>query len=134
MDEAAIAIIRIRVERANEELRATQQLIASGLYRIACSRAYYAVFLIATAALLTLDVVRARHSGVEAAFHEQFIRGGRIEPGYGQLYTLLRKTREDSDYNDRAFVVEEMARQRLMDAERFVIRLEQYLREEKAIE
>ena len=100
MDEAAIAIIHIRVERADGELRATRKLIEDGLYRIACTRAYYAAFLMTTAVLLTLDVARTKHSGVEAAFHEQFIRGARIEAEYGRLYALLRKTREDSDYNE----------------------------------
>ena len=134
MDQPALAIVRIRVERADEELRATRKLIQDGLYRIACSRAYYAAFLMATAVLLTLDVARTKHSGVEAAFHEQFIRGGRIEAEYGRLYTLLRKTREDSDYNDKVIATEEMARQRLADAEDFVARLAQYLREVNAIE
>ena len=134
MDEAAIAIIHIRVERADEELRATRKLIEDGLYRIACTRAYYAAFLMTTAVLLTLNVARTKHSGVEAAFHEQFIRGARIEAEYGRLYALLRKTREDSDYNDRVIATEDMARQRLADAERFVARLERYLREVKAVE
>ncbi len=128
MDESSIAIIRIRLERAHEELAATRKLIEDGFYRIACSRAYYAAFLMATAALLTLDVSRTKHSGIEAAFHEMFIKSGRLESEYGKLYTLLRKTREDTDYNDRAFATEEMARQRLMDAERFVAQLERYLR------
>ena len=134
MDEAVLAIVRIRVERADEELRAARRLIEDGLYRIACSRSYYAAFLMTTAVLLTLNVARTKHSGVEAAFHEQFIRGARIEAEYGRLYALLRKTREDSDYNDRVIATEDMARQRLADAERFVARLERYLREVKAIE
>jgi uncharacterized protein (UPF0332 family) len=134
VDEAAIAIIHIRVERADEEMRATRKLIEDGLYRIACTRAYYAAFLMTTAVLLTLNVARTKHSGVEAAFHEQFIRGARIEAEYGRLYALLRKTREDSDYNDRVIATEDMARQRLADAERFVARLERYLREVKAVE
>jgi len=129
VDEAALAIVRIRVERADEELRAVRYLIEVGAYRIACSRAYYAAFLMTTAALLTLDVTRTKHAGVEAAFHESFIKGGRVEVEYGRLYTLLRRAREDSDYNDRARATEEMARQRLADAERFVTRLKQYLSE-----
>jgi len=133
MDEAVRAIIHIRIERAGEELCAARNLIEDGLYRIACSRAYYAAFLMTTAVLLTLDVARTKHSGVEAAFHERFIKDGLIETQYGRLYTLLRKVREDSDYNDRAMVTEEMARQRLADAESFVVRLEQYLHEVGAV-
>jgi uncharacterized protein (UPF0332 family) len=108
---------------------ALRVLIDSGFYRIACSRAYYAAFLMAIAVLLTLDVTRAKHSGVEGAFHQLLIKAGRIEVEYGQLYTLLRKTREDSDYNERVVATLDMARQRLEDAERFTARLKEYLRE-----
>ncbi len=129
MDEATAAIVQIRIERAEEELRATRGLIESGLYRIACSRAYYAAFLITNAALLTLGVTRGKHSGVEASLHELLVKDGRIEAEYGKLFMLLRKDREDSDYNDMAQVAEDMARQRLSDAERYVDRLKRYLRE-----
>jgi uncharacterized protein (UPF0332 family) len=128
VDEAAAAIVRIRIVRTDEELRAARKLIEDGFYRIACSRAYYAAFLMTSAVLLTLDVTRAKHSGVEAAFHQMFVKTGRIEVEYGKLYTLLRKTREDSDYNERAIATAEMARQRLDDAERLVARLKEYLR------
>lgn len=129
MDEATAAVLQIRIERVSEELRAARELIESGLYRIACSRAYYAAFLITTAALLALGVTRGKHSGVEASLHELLVKSGRIEAEYGKLYVLLRKDREDSDYNDMARVTEEMARQRLADAERYVDRLRRYLRE-----
>jgi uncharacterized protein (UPF0332 family) len=129
VDETVRVLIRIRVERADEELGAARMLIDSGFYRIASSRAYYAAFLMASAVLLTLDVTRAKHSGVEGAFHQLLIKAGRIEVEYGQLYTLLRKTREDSDYNERVVATLDMARQRLEDAERFTARLKEYLRE-----
>ena len=35
MDEATVAIVHVRVDRAGEELRATRRLIEDGLYRIA---------------------------------------------------------------------------------------------------
>lgn len=133
MDEGSVAIIRIRIERADEELRAARKLIEDGFYRISCSRAYYASFLMATAALLTLEVTRSKHSGVEAAFNEMFIKSGKIEPEFGRLYALLRKTREDSDYNDRAVASEDMARHRLADADSFIDRIKKYLHSAGAI-
>jgi len=129
VDEAAAAIVKVRIERADEELRATRELIQNGLYRIACSRAYYAAFLMTTAALLTLGVTRGKHSGVETGLHELLVKPGLVESEYGRLYVLLRKDREDSDYNDMSRVTEEMARQRLVDAERYVARLSRYLHE-----
>lgn len=127
MDEATAAIIQIRIVRAEEELLAARHLIEAGLSRISCSRAYYAAFLITTAALLTLGITRGKHSGVEAALHESLIRGNHLEPEYGKLYLLLRRGREDSDYDDRVIVTQEIAEQRFSDAARYVARVRQYL-------
>jgi uncharacterized protein (UPF0332 family) len=129
VDEATAAIVQIRLERADEELHATRELIRNGFYRIACSRAYYAAFLMTTAALLTLGVTRGKHSGVEAGLHELLVKADLLELEYGKLYVLLRKDREDSDYNDMSRVTKEMACQRLVDAERYVARLSRYLHE-----
>ncbi len=122
------------MSRAHEELQAARNLIRDGLYRIAASRAYYAAFLITTALLLTEDLVRAKHSGVHSAFGEMWVKTGKIEEEYGRIYTRLRKTREESDYSDRAKVTAEIARERLIEAGRFVARLEAYLRVIGALE
>ncbi len=106
MDESIGVIVSIRLEKAREDLEAVRQLINSGMYRIAISRAYYAVFGITTAALLTQGIERGKHSGVQSAFSHYFIKSGIIEPEYGKIYTLLRKAR----------------------AEKFVARMERYLR------
>lgn len=129
MDDDVRAVIELRVGRAHEELNAASNLISDGLYRIATSRAYYAAYLMATAVLLTKDVVRAKHSGVQSAFGETLVKAGLIEEEYGRIYTRLRKSREESDYSDRIVMSNEIARARLDDAEKFVHRLERYLLE-----
>jgi len=48
---------------AGEELETARDNIARGHYRAAVSRAYYAVFYIASAALFSQSVVRGKHSG-----------------------------------------------------------------------
>jgi uncharacterized protein (UPF0332 family) len=134
MDEDIRAVIQLRVGRAQEELQAARRLVEDGFYRIACSRAYYSAFLMTTATLLTQNLIRSKHSGVQATFGERFVKSGLIEDEYGRIYTLLRNTREDTDYNDRVVVNEAIARERLAEAHRFVERLERYLREIGALE
>ncbi len=56
MDENTKIIIGIRLEKAKDDLKRSQSLCAEGGYRQAISRAYYAIFAIATAALLTQHV------------------------------------------------------------------------------
>jgi len=134
VDEDTKVLIGIRVARAREELEAVGRLIGLGHYRIAVSRAYYAIFGITTAVLLTHDIVRSKHSGIQSAFIREFIKTGHIEAQFGKLFTLLRKDREESDYSDYAKFSEEYAKARLADARRFVARMETYLRQVGAIE
>jgi uncharacterized protein (UPF0332 family) len=129
MDENTRIIIGIRLEKARQELEAVRQLIDSAMYRIAISRAYYAVFGITTAVLLTKDIDRSKHSGVQAAFGHYFIKPGIIEPEYGKIYSLLRRAREESDYSDYGQFTTDRSVKILADAEGFVARMERYLRE-----
>lgn len=134
VDENTKLIIGIRLERCKEDLKFAHLLLKEGGYRQCISRAYYAVFMIASAALLVFDFRFHKHSAVASAVHQYLIRPGLIEPEYGRIYSQAFKHRLDADYKDEAHFTEEEARQILSDAERFVARLEQYLRKVGAIE
>lgn len=128
-------LIRLRLERAQEDLNTARDLLKMAHWRTAVNRAYYSVFHTASAALLWLDIERSKHSGVQAAFSEFFVKSGLIEVEFGQIYRSPREWREEQDYNVLAKYVDEViASQIVQDAERFVIRLESYLHQEGAIQ
>ncbi len=129
MDEDTKSLIRIRLERCQDDLATTKLLIREGKYRTAVSRAYYAIFMIATAALLTLDISRSKHSGVESAFGQYMVKGGLLEPKYHAIYMKAREWREDADYSLTVTFTEQDARAILAEAEDFVARVEQYLKD-----
>ena len=62
MDESIRAYARLRRQRAIEELETAQENIKQGRYRVAISRAYYAVFYMASAALFGQSIQRSKHS------------------------------------------------------------------------
>ncbi len=134
VDENTRLMIGLRLERCKDDMETAGLLIEQGKYRQAISRAYYAVFAIASAALLVFDVRFHKHSAVESAVHQHLVKPGLIEPEYGRIYSQAFKHRLEADYKDEAQFSEEKARQILDDAERFVARLEEYLRSVKAIE
>ncbi len=70
MDERQRDIIAIRVAKCHEDLATAREDLSRERYRAAVARAYYAVFHLTSAALLTIGVARAKHSGVESAFSE----------------------------------------------------------------
>lgn len=133
MDEHIRAYARLRLEGAREELETARDNIAHGHFRAAVSRAYYAVFYMASAALFTQSVQRAKHSGVESAFSQFLVKPGQIEPEFSRLYQRARRRREEADYAEDLNVDEATARQALADAELFVDRVERFLHEVGAL-
>jgi uncharacterized protein (UPF0332 family) len=133
VEESIPAYSRLRLEGAREELETARDNIAHGHFRAAVSRAYYAVFYMASSALFSQSVHRTKHSGVESAFTQFLVKPGHIEPEFARLYQRARRQREEADYADEPNVDETGARQTLADAERFVDRVERFLRETGAL-
>ena len=117
------------IARYIDRAHAAQVNLDNGLYETAINRAYYAVFYASSALLLTRDISRSKHSGVLAAFRQQFVKTGKIEPEFSDSYGVLLTERTASDY-DLAFMADEStARRHLDEARRFVERIERRLKE-----
>jgi len=126
-DTTKRSYVAARLTRARDDLQHSHR-------RGAVNRAYYAIFHVASAALLWLGIERARHSGTQAAFNEYLIKPGSIEAEFGQIYSRARKAREEQDYDlEAAPLTAPEAERAVADAERFLARLERHLREVGAI-
>ncbi len=133
--ETKRTIALVRLEKAKEDLASANALIQIKHWRGAVNRAYYAVFHLTTAVLLWSDIERSKHSAVQSALHQFLIKPGKLEAEFGIIFNSSRSWREDQDYSDLPKLLNEnLAEQIIADAERFVIRLERYLREQGAIE
>ena len=64
------AAIRVRLDKAHDDLDTARDLLQASHWRGAVNRAYYTVFHTASATLLWLDVERVKHSAVQAAFNQ----------------------------------------------------------------
>lgn len=127
--------IQVRLARDRDDLATARDDLAQRHSRGAVNRAYYTVFHAASAALLWLDIERARHSGTQSAFGEFLVKPGHVEPEFGRIYTRARKAREEQDYDlDAAPLTVQDAERIVADAEHFVTRLERYLHEVGAID
>ena len=127
MDEETRVLIEVRLDRVREDMETAKDLLNLRRYRGAINRAYYAIFGVTTALLLTEKIERSKHAGVEAAFIQYFIKKGIFEADYGRIFDYIRKKREESDYSARTTVDEETARKVVGEAERFIGRLINYL-------
>jgi uncharacterized protein (UPF0332 family)/predicted nucleotidyltransferase len=131
-DAASRETIASYLRDSHRNLRAAQDLLRLDYPDIATSRAYYAAFAAAVAGLYSLDVVRGKHSSVQAALHEFLVKPGYLEPEYGRIYDALLKGRLLSDYkrlDEAQSLTQEQLRQFPAEAERFVARVERLLEE-----
>lgn len=90
--------VQALMARAQKELEAIRLLHDAGFHEQANSRAYYAAFYAAEAALLTLGESRVKHSGVISAFGRMVIKDGGFDPDTGSALRRLFDRRALADY------------------------------------
>jgi len=129
VEDATKILINVRLESADEDLDTAKELLNLERYRAAANRAYYAIFSTTNAVLLTKQIERSKHSGVEGAFIQSFIKTGIFEIEFGRIFNYIRKKREASDYSLRMTIDRETAEKIVEDAERFIKRMKEYLRQ-----
>jgi len=120
--------VALYIERAREMLEVAAHNLADGFYGSAVNRAYYAIFYAANALLATQGIARSKHSGVIAAFREHFVKTGLIEVEYSDVYGRVMDDRETGDYDVEMPIEAERAQTDFEDAQRFVGRIEHWLR------
>jgi uncharacterized protein (UPF0332 family) len=96
--------IAANLERAVQSILAARQLMLSGYYDFAASRAYYASFYAATAILLREGLELSRHSAVIAAIHRRFVKTGKLDKEHGMTLNWLFELRSVGDYGGIAHV------------------------------
>jgi uncharacterized protein (UPF0332 family) len=85
-------------KKAEESLASAELELKSGSKDFAINRLYYAVFYAVSAALLERQIVFKRHTGVRAAFHQEFIKTGLLYFKWGEYYDQLFEDRQEGDY------------------------------------
>jgi uncharacterized protein (UPF0332 family) len=119
------------IAQAHEALLAAADNVRLAHYSTAINRAYYAMFYAANALLATKGIQRAKHSSVLAAFRQEFVKTGRVEAEYSDSYGDAMDARHEADYTIGARATKKPAQDYLEDAQRFVARVERYLKESK---
>ncbi len=78
---------------------------------------------------MSKQIERSKHSGVEAAFIQNFIKTGIFRIEFGKMFNYIRKKREECDYSSRIKIDRETAEKIVEDAEKFIRRMKEYLKE-----
>ncbi len=112
--------IAANLERAEQSLEAAKELTANGFYDFAASRAYYAAFYAANAALLSDGLEFSKHSGVIASVHQRLVKTGKLDKQQGRDLNWLFELRSVGDYGATIHVSQQDAEKSIKVAEDFV--------------
>lgn len=123
------ACVGLLMSRASESLGAARNLLADGYCGFSASRAYYAMFYAAEAALLSRDLQFSKHSGVMSFFNKEFVESGTFPAEMSKWLRRAHDTRIRGDY-ELVSVTEERATTVLSEAKEFVSKVSGYLRTE----
>ncbi len=116
------------MQLAEDTLRDAQALLtATQGYRSAVSRAYYAMFYAAEAALLTREVRTKSHAGLINQFGQHLVKAGLIEASYSKQLQQAFETRQEGDYEIAAEISDSDAHQTCQDARAFIDRIQVFL-------
>ncbi len=122
-------LVQVLLEKSRKSLAAATLLSKDGFTEAAISRAYYAAFYLAQAALATKDISRNKHSGVIAAFGEHLTKKGFLPATLHKTFLDLFEKRITSDYSAEAVSSPDETKEALDAAGEFANAVEIYLRE-----
>jgi len=115
------------IERARRSLKSAELLLEDGDYESSVSRAYYAMFYSAEAALLTKKLSFSSHKGVISAFGEHFVKTGVFAKEMGKELSRAFEKRQIGDYEYTFVITRGEARQILDSGKGFVERIAEWL-------
>jgi len=115
------------VKKAEEEIKAAEMLIKEELCRIAVSRAYYAMFYVAEALLLTKELSFSSHKGVISNFGREFVKSGVFDKKFQKALRDIFELRQNCDYDPLPEIDESKTKQALQNAKDFINAAKMYL-------
>lgn len=92
---------------ARRSLAATRLLIRRSFFSDAVSRAYYAMFYAARAAVHSEGAEPKTHSGVASEFSRLFVQTGRVTAATAKMLRQFASLRAEADYEDRDLTARE---------------------------
>jgi len=120
LDKTQVELLRGYLEKGRGKLRVARDLVQRGEWDDAVSRACYAAFHAAQAALLTEGQRGETHQGVLTLFGLLLVKTGKLDRKWGRALANLKDDRETGDYEAMSWIDEETARRAVEEAEGFV--------------
>jgi len=118
---------KAHLEKASERLRVAEKLFHDGEYEDTISRAYYAMYHAARAALSTVNIFPKTHEGVVSEFGRRFVLTGIFPKELGKNLADAKAARETYEYSVTSAVKEPEAKAILSNSQEFVDAIKKHL-------
>jgi len=120
--------ITVLMEKSGESIRAAEVLHDEGLYDFSASRAYYSMFYLAEAILLTKNMSFSKHSAVIAAFGREFIKNHKLPRKLRTHLVEAFDLRQLGDYGAPGTITREKSEKLIENAKEFLKAAKKYLK------
>ncbi len=115
------------IRKAERGLYAATSLFEGGNFDFAVSRAYYSMFYMAEAVLLTKKLSFSKHAGVISGFNQHFIKTRIFDYKYYEMLRYAFEQRGIGDYVFQTQISRETAQKVIDDAREFLRVTKEYL-------
>jgi len=126
-----MSTVEAHMEKAARRLRVAERLLQEGEYEDSTSRAYYAMYHAARAALATVNVFPRTHEGLVSEFGKRFVLTGTFPKELGRALADVKAARETYEYSVTTEIEETEAESTLEDAREFVAAVDRFDRSRK---
>lgn len=133
MESVSEELIRGQVRKAEEKLAASRSLRDDGFKDDSISRAYYAMYHAASAALLSEGIAVESHSALKDMFGLHLVLSGKMDKKFGRWLNRLKDERENGDYDIFTGFDQEDVDSAIAEAEEFLVAIKRFLLETKGV-
>lgn len=119
--------IEALLKKADESIRGAKLLFDNGLFGFAVSRAYYAMFYVVSAVLLTKGLSFSKHTAVVAAFGQHFVKTNIFEHKFHRYLVEAFEQRQIGDYEVLDEITKETAQRSINRAIEFIAAVKNFL-------
>ena len=123
-----MALIKYRLEQADESIDSAQILLDHKKYRPSVSRSYYAMFYAVQALLIGKELITSKHSGAIALFNREFVKNNIFDKEFSRWLQEAFDLRQRADHREMFTVSAERAKLILGNARIFVMEIRKNLR------
>jgi uncharacterized protein (UPF0332 family) len=100
MQDDKNALIKYRINRAEETLDEVKLAIENNRLHLAANRIYYSVFYIVSSLALKKDFTTSKHSQLLGWFNREIVKAGLVDKKLGKFYLDAFEMRQEGDYDD----------------------------------